>query len=278
MNGPEHLSKLSGFSLAAQTLRRFVLLLGKTPTKRFGGLLTMKTKQAGTWWQAGVVVSPVLVVLFAGGVWAQHSGHQMTEQPQKSTKGASIDDSVQKLQSSDPVERLEAVKSLGASKDSKAIQYLIQAVGDTDVRVQAKAIQMLGDSRADDATPVLVQYLLLRTTEARMKQLILASLGKIGDIRAAQPLIEFLHRDLDVAARGTAIFALGEIGAPESVDELEHIAQTDEDPTVRRLANEAKTKVETRHAAVSSHVKDPSKAFLEPNGPPPVPRNQGHQH
>jgi HEAT repeat protein len=173
---------------------------------------------------------------------------------------------VKQLGSSDPDKRLEGVKSLGASKDPKATEYLIQAMGDADVRVQAKAVQMLGDMRANDATPVLVQYLFLRTTEPNMKQLILAALGKIGDPRAAQPLIEFLQRDLDRPTRGTAIFALGEIGAPESVEPLKRISQTESDPTLRRLANEAMSKVEAHQAVIKSQVKGPSETFLKPEG------------
>jgi HEAT repeat protein len=207
------------------------------------------------------------LVLLTGTAVAQINSNQMRQRYEKHTKGTSVEDFVKNLSSSDPDKRLEGVKSLGASKDPKAIEYLVQAVGDTDVRVQVKAIQMLGDLRANDATPILVQYLFLRTTDPKMKQLILAALGKIGDTRAAQPLIEFLHRDLDRATRGTAIFALGEIGAPESVEPLEHIAQADSDPTVRRLANEAKSKVEAHQAVIKSQVKEPYETFLKPKGP-----------
>jgi len=211
-----------------------------------------------------------LLVLFPGAATAQISSNQMRERYDKHSKGTSIDDFVKQLSSDDPTKRLEGVKSLGASKDPKAVEYLVQAVGDTDVRVQAKAVEMLGDTRANEATPVLVQYLFLRTTDARMKQLILASLGKIGDTTAARPLIEFLQRDLDLATRGTAIFALGEIGAPESVGPLAEIARTDTDPTLRRLANEAKSKVEAHQAVMKSQVKGPSETFLKPEGPPPA--------
>ena len=135
--------------------------------------------------------------------------------------------------------------------------------------MQAKAIAALGDMRATDATPVLIQYLSRRTVDNNMKQLILASLGKIGDARAARPIMEFLQRDLDPATRGTAIFALGDIGAPESTDTLSQMAQTDEDPTVRRLANEALAKVQHHQAAMQKEVKGPSQTFLEPKEPPP---------
>jgi HEAT repeat protein len=211
----------------------------------------------------------LLLLLLVRPAVAQVSGQQMRERYDKTTKGTSIDDFVKKLNSDDPEKRLEGVKSLRDSKDAKAIEYLIQATGDSDIRVQAKAIAALGDLRATDATPVLIQYLSRTTVENNMKQLILASLGKIGDTRAARPITEFLQRDLDPATRGTAIFALGEIGAPESTETLSKLAQGDEDPTVRRLANEALAKVQYHQAALQKEVKGPSQTFLDPKEPPP---------
>lgn len=213
-----------------------------------------------------VVIS---VLVLAGTAYGQFSSQQVRQRYDKNTKGTSIDDFVKRLGSDDAEKRLEAVKSLGASKDTKAIEYLIQAMGDSDVRVQVKAIQVLGDLRAADATPVLIQLLFLRNSDANMKQLVLAALGKIGDARAARPIIEFLQRDLDPATRGTAIFALGDIGAPEAVDPLLQIARSDKDPTVRRLASEAVAKVEQHQAVIRREVKGPSQTFLEPKGPPP---------
>ena len=211
----------------------------------------------------------LLSLLLAHAAVAQISGQQVRERYDKTTKGASIDDFVKKLNSDDAEKRLEGVKSLSDSKDSKAIEYLIQATGDSDIRVQVKAIAALGDMRATDATPVLIQYLSRRTVENNLKQLILAALGKIGDARAARPIMEFLQRDLDPATRGTAIFALGEIGAPESTDTLSKLAQTDADPTVRRLANEALAKVQHHQAAMQKEVKGPSQNFLDLKEPPP---------
>jgi HEAT repeat protein len=218
-------------------------------------------------WRLGILVAALALPL--GVAHAQIDSKQIRQRYDKNTKGSSLEDYVRNLGSDDPNKRLEAVKSLGASKDSKAVEYLIQALGDSDIRVQAKAIAMLGDTRATDATPVLVQRLFLRTTDANMKQLILASLGKIGDPRAARPIMEFLHRDLDPATRGTAIFALGDIGAPESVEALSQIAHADQDQTVRRLASEAKVKVEQHQAVMRDEVKGPSETFLEPKNPPP---------
>lgn len=181
----------------------------------------------------------------------------------------SPDAAIKQLNSDDPEKRLAAVKVLGATKDTKAVDSIIKAVGDPDVRVQAKAIAILGDLRASDATLVLTQYLFLRTTDANMKQLILTSLGMIGDTRAVRPIIEFLQRDLDPATRGTATFALGEIGAPEAADTLSQIARADSDPTVRRLAGEALTKVETHPTVTDKQAERPPEIFPGSRGPRP---------
>jgi HEAT repeat protein len=200
---------------------------------------------------------------------AQINSQQIRQRYEKNTKGTSLEDFVKKLESDDPDKRLEGVKSLGASKDKKAVEYLIQALGDSDVRVQAKAVDMLGEMRATDASPVLIQHLFLRTTDAQMKQLILASLGKIGDVRAARPIMEFLQRDLDPSTRGTAIFALGDIGAPESADTLSQIAKADENATLRRLASEALNKVQQHQAVEQKEIKGVSETFLEKKEPAP---------
>lgn len=221
-------------------------------------------------WRRSLWLPLCLGLCLAGVAQGQISSQQVRQRYDKSTKGASIDDYVKRLQSDDAEKRLEAVKSLGASKDNKAVEYLIQAMGDPDVRVQVKAIEMLGEMRATDATPVLIQSLFLRTTDPQMKQRILVALGKIGDTRAARPIIEFLQRDLDPATRGTAIYALGDISAPESEEVLSRLAEAeDSDPTVRRLASEALNKVQAHQAVMRKEVKGPSETFLEPKQPPP---------
>jgi len=229
--------------------------------------------QYNTGWRrrgaASLALALGALVALVDGARAQISSQQVRQRYDKSTKGTSIEDYIKKLESDDAEKRLEGVKSLGESKDPKATEYLIQALGDSDMRVQAKAVDMLGEMRATDATPVLIQYLFLRSTEAQMKQRILAALGKIGDPRAARPIIEFLQRDLDTATRGTAIFALGDIAAPESADTLSQLAEAEQDPTLRRLASDALNKVQHHQAAIRKEAKGPSENFLEPKSPPP---------
>jgi HEAT repeat protein len=191
------------------------------------------------------------------------------ERYERQTKGASIEEFVRRLNGDDPEKRLEAVKSLEASKDRKAIEYLVQALGDSDVRIRAKAIDALGNMRAREASPVLIQQLFLRNIDPSVKQRLLASLGKIGDERAAGSIVEFMQRDLDSATRGTAIFALGEIGAAEALPVLGEIEKSSDDPTLRRLAGEAASRVRYHQAMIKTEAKEPQNTFLKDEHQPP---------
>lgn len=195
----------------------------------------------------------------------------MRDRYDRNSKGANIDDFVRRLGSDDPLERLGAVKSLADSKEEKAVDFLLQALGDPDMRVKAKAIDSLGDMRATRATPVLIQHLFLRATDSEVKQRILASLGKIGDPQAGPSIIEFLRRDLDPAVQGTAIFALGEIGAPDALPVLDGIGQNAGNPTLQRLAREAATKIRYHQSMLQTEAKEPRATFLESNRPPARP-------
>ena len=171
--------------------------------------------------------------------------------PQRSTRqtnpGASdIDESTKNLRDEDAAVRLEAVKALAASQDKKAVEHLIEATADLDPRVKIKAIDALGTLRAADATPVLVQVLYMKESEPWLQQRVLVSLGKIGDTRSAKPIADFLSRDTDTATRGTAIYALGEIGDPGSVSDLKRIGDSSSDETTQRLVRDAIGKIEQR--------------------------------
>jgi len=209
-----------------------------------------------------------LALLGAPAARGQVSADQLRQRYDRQTKGSSIDDFARKMDSEDAAERLKGVKSMSESSDPKAVEYLVQALGDPDMRVKAKAIDACGNLRATDATPVLIQQLFLRATDPEVKQRILAALGKIGDPRAAKPIEEFLGRDLDHATRGTAIYALGDIGDPSSLEFLQNLERTEPHPTIKRICREAEAKIVYQQSVRQTEAKQPLNTFLQPDQPP----------
>ncbi len=188
------------------------------------------------------------------------SPYKVKERYDKAKHGRNISEWTRRLDDEDPGKRLDAVKSLAESGEPEAIEYLIQATGDPDMRVKIKAIDSLGKLKASAATQVLVQYLFLRETEPRVKQRILVALGMIGDPSATGPIVEYLRRGLPREAAATAIFSLGEIGDPKALEELAKIRAASGDAELRRLAAEAEAKINSRVAPPTVEVKVPALA------------------
>ncbi len=215
-----------------------------------------------------LALAALLALAGARAARGQISADQVRQRYDRQTKGSTVEEFARQMDSADALERLKGVKSMSASTDPKAVEYLVQALGDPDMRVKAKAIDACGNLRATDATPVLIQQLFLRGTDQEVKQRILAALGKIGDARAAKPIQEFLGRDLDHATRGTGIFALGDISDPDSLDFLENVERTEPHPTIKRIAREAQAKIRYQQAMRQTEAKQPLNTFLPPDQPP----------
>lgn len=217
-----------------------------------------------------LLVGLLLALSAAAPAFAQSaiSSDQIRERQQGGNdKPATVEEWSRDLGNEDPLVRLKGVKMLSESTDAKAVPFLVQALGDPDLRVRAKAIDACATVRANDATPVLVQHLFIRGTEPEMKRRILAALGKIGDPRSVKPIMDFLERDLDHATRGTAIFALGEVGDPEAMDFLEALEGTEPHPTLKRLAREARAKVQYLQSVKQTEAKEPLNTFLKDDEP-----------
>jgi HEAT repeat protein len=165
--------------------------------------------------------------------------------PQNNQK---LDDNVRKLRSDEPEKRLEGLKGLGEMNEPRAIEYLVAAANDPDMRIRIKAIDTLGNIRATEATPLLIQQLFMRDTDLGTKRRILACLGKIGDERATGPILDFLARDGDPTAQGNAIFALGEIGDTAALTPLDTLARDGRDERLRALAQDATRKIRAKPA------------------------------
>jgi HEAT repeat protein len=174
------------------------------------------------------------------------SGDRARDRQSRQRKGMNVQEWVRRLKNDNPDTRLEAVKSLGDSKDPKAIEHLMNAAADVDIRVKVKAINYLGNLKATDATPLLVQQLFLKDTGPGIKQKVLVALGKIGDPRGAGPIVEFLKRNLDAQTKGTALFALREVGNDSVLPFLEDFSRAEQSPPLRRLAAEAAENIRHR--------------------------------
>jgi HEAT repeat protein len=187
-------------------------------------------------------------------IGSQLSGDRVKDRLNRQKKGANLTEWVRRLQNDRPETRLDAVKSLGDSKDPKAIEHLLSATADVDIRVKVKAIEYLGNLRATDATPVLVQQLFLRDVGPGIKQKVLIALGKIGDPRGAEPIMEFLKRKLDLQTRATALFALREVGNDRVLAFLDDLSHTEPSPPLRQLAAEAAGDIRHRLSPESAPV------------------------
>ncbi len=198
---------------------------------------------------------------------AQSATDAARQRYEKSTSDGNVKSFAHSMENEDPAERLKGLKSLTDLKSEQAVDLLLQALGDEDMRVRAKAIDVCGNLRATAATPVLVQQLFLRDTSPEVKQRILAALGKIGDARAAQPIMELLDQDISKPMRGTAIFALGDLGAPESLATLDELATSEGDPTLQRIAREAAHKVRYAQIKKENQANQPLDTFLSPDQP-----------
>lgn len=180
----------------------------------------------------------------------------------RNRKGSNLKEWVRRLKDERPETRLDAVKHLGDSKDPKAIDSLIEATADPDIRVKVKAVDYLGDLRATDSIPILVQQLFLRDVDLGIKHRVLVALGKIGDPRAGEPITEFLKRNLEPGIRGTAIFALAGVGGPEAIPSLERVAEEVDDPRLQRLVMTAAKEIRQRLSPATVTV-EPTYIMME---------------
>ncbi len=155
-----------------------------------------------------------------------------------------IKDAQRKFADADPRVRVQGLESLRFVDSDDANEILFRGISDPDVRVRIKAIDVLGARGVSDAVPVMAQELFLRETPPVEKLHLVAALGRIGDQRGAMPIVSYLKETDDSASRGTAVYALGEIGDPSANDELIDIVSNDPNDKVRKLAREAIEKID----------------------------------
>ncbi len=212
-----------------------------------------------------ILTAGILIALTAVGATAQSNVTDAARKRyEQASKSSNIEGVERSLKSADANERLKGLNDLNSLEDDNAIDLLMQALGDRDMRVRAKAIDSCANLRASATTPVLIQQLFMADTTEPVKRRLLAALGKIGDVTAAKPIMDLLDQDLESATRGTAIFALGDLGAADSLPLLDDIAKEEKDRTLQRLALQAATKVRYAQTIRANEADQPLNTFLRP--------------
>ena len=185
----------------------------------------------------------------------------MTETPFKIIKDVKLG-----LKDADPTVRVAELMKLRNLGDPEVNSILITSMSDPDVRVKVKAIDILGAREANAGVSTMSRMLFLRSTEPIVKLHLVAALGRVGDAQGALPVMQYLGEDQDERGRGTAVFALGEIGSDTAVPLLNKVITEDQSPMVQRLAKEALQKIdgELPTERIKAVASDSTKEKLQP--------------
>ena len=187
----------------------------------------------------------------SGGIF-QQAMRSTQNGPKAKTPEDAVNDAKKKIDDVDPRVRVAALGELEMANTPEANAILMREVNDPDLRVKVKAIDVLGVHQFKDAVPIMSQELFLRDTPDVVKLHLVAALGRIGDQAGTLPVMNYLDTQTDSRARGTAVFALGEIGNPKAIDVLTQIIGNDPSPMVRKLAQEALAKINGELPSVHS--------------------------
>jgi HEAT repeats len=148
------------------------------------------------------------------------------------------------LKDADPNVRVQELNKLRDVQDPDADRILIEYLADPDIRVKMKDLDLLGYRETNSAVEPVSQMLFLRSTEPAVRLHAVAALGRIGDAQGALPIMQYLQEETDEQGRGTAVFALGEIGNDKATPVLIKLTDEDPSPMVRRLSKEALQKID----------------------------------
>ena len=151
------------------------------------------------------------------------------------------------LQAQDPELRYWAADSMGKIGDPGAVPALIRALGDPFDAVRMSACVALGDLKAAEAVPALIELVSGKTPPGKhghlfapvevgeVRWMAAQALGRIGDRRAVVPLMQILP----AAGGDLGLYvaqALGELGDWRAVPALIEESRRREEPELRGVA------------------------------------------
>ena len=116
--------------------------------------------------------------------------------------------------------RLFGIEALGRIGDIRAIEVLVDTAYDESRDVRTKAIVTLSEIESFLATDALYSIFEDMDVDVEDQQTALFELGKRGDERAVEGLVELLQYDSQVDNRIYAALVLGDVGCMKAVDSL----------------------------------------------------------
>ncbi len=165
-------------------------------------------------------------------VFKHLSGLVSAERMERRNDPEAIRDLLSGLAGANAVERARAIQTLGSQHGEYAVPYMLAALADrsNDDRrvVTIQALSRFGP----DVVPPLLEA--LESPDAYLRRNVAATLGYIGDQRAAGMLLHIVASDEDEAARGAADKALAQMGVARDRSAAEVLVQEGRDYLARR--------------------------------------------
>jgi hypothetical protein len=133
--------------------------------------------------------------------------------------------------------------AIGLRAESKKTDGLVADLGSKDLRIREQAVRVLGERRAREAVPALLDQ--LKREDSHLAHRVVAALAQIGDPRAVPALID-LSQSTDPSLALRLLRYIGDIGGGEAQGYLLTLASGHPDPRMRLVAREALEELEAR--------------------------------
>ena len=136
------------------------------------------------------------------------------------------------LENEEQAQRLEAVKTLGASGSRRAVGPLVALAGQQTepTALRLESLIALGSLGGHEAVPPLIDILKNTQESEEIRATAVESLGRIGDLRAVEAIGTALHSAGNFISllRRNAVKALGELPENRSAEILVHALRNDD--------------------------------------------------
>jgi serine/threonine-protein kinase len=161
--------------------------------------------------------------------------------------------------------RRAAIEILNQTKDERAVNQLIEATRDKDWWVSERAVDALAEIGSKRAVPRMLE--MLQTGNARSIPVVLRGLGKLGDHKVLEPVLQALNRP-EKEIRIEAIGVLAKLADERRVEairvQLQAQQANNSDIAVQQAAMNALQQLDNRYTASVVAANQKAAQFAEP--------------